>query len=123
MNIQFDYRYQDAGGWKQCDFIVFANPDNIPLDEIRRRLQMALWETEFFIAHQIRIPEIFLYLDGLVDEEVDHCFHYWDSVEITNSEPSDLCERSIGQFLEEVELQSNHGWQLFDPCQRFGTST
>jgi hypothetical protein len=123
MNIQFDYRYQDAGGWKNCDSVVFVNPDNIPVDEIRARIQVSLWETEFFIAHQIRIPEIFLYLDGSIDEKVDHCFHHYDSAEETNSAPSDLYQRSIGQFLEEVELQSNRGWQIFDPCQRFATAT
>src|SRR5262249_17042651 len=122
-NIRFDYQYRDAGGSKTCNFVVFANPDDLCVEDIRRRIENALQETEFFIVDQVRIPEMFLYTNGSPDAELDHCFHHFDSVEETDNDPSDLHRRSINSFLGEVEFQSKRGWQAFDPQQRFDLRT
>ncbi len=121
-NIQFDYQYRDAGGSKACDSVIFANPDNLDMEAIKLRLERALWETEFFIADQIRIPELFLYSDGSICETLDHCFHTFDGLETTSQSPTDTHNRSIGEFIQEVEYNGSLGlgWCLFDPVQRFG---
>ena len=118
-NIQFDYQYRDAGGSKASDFVIFANPDDLEPEEVKLRLEQALWDREFFIADQIRIPEVFLYLDGRVDDVVDHCFHHFDSLVPTSSAETDAHKRSIREFVHEVESQSSLGWRVFDPVERF----
>ena len=117
-NVQLHYQYRDAHGSKRCAYVIFANPDNLKPEEIELRLERALWEGEFFVADQIRIPEVFLYLDGTLDDELDHCFHHFDSVDLTSETPTDKYNRSIRQFIREVEDQSQRGWQLFDPIHR-----
>jgi len=114
-NIQFDYQYRDAYGSKACDYIVFPNPENISAEEITSRLEQAFWDSEFFIAGQIRIPELFLYLSDAYDPEIDHCFHHFDSVTIVPDPLTDVHNRTIGEFITEVESQASLGWKLFDP--------
>jgi hypothetical protein len=76
------------------------------------RLSRALDRGMFFIAHQVRLPELFftdrpLYAD-------DHCFHELGEVSTTFDETTDLVGRSFAEFVEEVERASRLGWQVFD---------
>src|SRR5258708_38788552 len=116
-NIRFDYQYRDAHGSKKCDFVVFANPENLGVEEIIARLEQALWDSEFFIARQIRVSDLFLYLNDRPDPEIDHCFHHFDSVKIVSDPVTDLQNRTVREFIHEVETQSSFGWKLFDPAQ------
>jgi hypothetical protein len=118
-NIQFEYQYRDAQGSKACNQVIFTNPDDLEPEEITLRLERAFWEAEFFVAHQIRIPEVFLDVDGYPDENLDHCFHHLDFVVLTSDPPTDSHNRSVRQFICEVEQQSLIGWRLFDPAERF----
>ena len=70
-----------------------------------------------FIAHQIRIPEIFLYTrdDAISD---DHCFHEFDAVESTAALPNDDYSRSISEFIAEANGEALRGWAAFDPHNR-----
>lgn len=119
-NIQFNYQYRDAHGSKRCREVIFGNPDSLELEQIQLKLEQAFWETEFFIAQQIRIPEAFLYLDGSLDANIDHCFHHLDSLTITSCPPTDTYGRSIREFVEEVAHEASLGWKFFDPVQVFG---
>lgn len=121
-NIRFEYQYRDAGGSKACGSVTFANPDNLTHEEIQTRLEEACWETEFFVADQVRIPEIFLYIEEPGDDALDHCFHHLDSVVATSDLSTDLQDRSIREFVCEVESQAALGWRLFDPIKRFEIS-
>jgi len=118
LNIRIDYEYRDARGAKACRSVVLRNPDNLMLSEIRTRLEAALWEKEFFIADQIRLSEAFLFLEGPSVDELDHCFHHLDAVEVASQEATDTYKRSVDNFLREVELQAALGWRLFDPAKR-----
>ena len=119
-NIQFEYQYRDAQGSKACNQIIFTNPENLEPEKIRLSLERAFWDNEFFVADQIRIPEVFLSVEGYPDESLDHCFHHFDSLELTSHPPTDYYNRSIREFMCEVERQSLIGWRLFDPAQQFG---
>ena len=121
-NVQFDYQYRDAQGSKACSYVVFTNPDNLDLVEIQLSLENVFWETEFFVADQIRIPELFLSVAGYADPNLDHCFHHFDSLVLTSLPATDSHNRSVREFVSEVQHQSLIGWQLFDPVRRFQPS-
>lgn len=120
-NISFSYLYRDAGNYKKWGQIVFNNPNNLKIEKIDRRLRNAfdkLYEdVSLFIADQIQIPEVFLY-QSTEATEADHCYHEFDKCEVTEDEPNDLLNRSISDFIEEVEQQSRLGWKVFNPTSQ-----
>ena len=58
-NIRFVYLYRDGANYKSWGEVVFANPDQLTLDEIENRLSDAFLPDRLFIASQISIPEKF----------------------------------------------------------------
>lgn len=121
-NVEFSYLYRDAANYKAWSSVVFANPSNVNLEEIERQLRRVFDGEELFIAAQVRLPEVFLYIHGVVTKD-DHCYHEFDSVRITEEVPNDLYNRSIWQFIEEVEEKARSGWQAFDPKESRSTQT
>lgn len=105
-NVQFEYQYRDAQGSKACNQIIFTNPENLEPEEIRLSLERAFCDAEFFVADQIRIPEVFLSVEGYPDDNLDHCFHHFDSLVLTSHPSTDSHHRSIRDFICEVERQS-----------------
>ena len=117
-NVKFNYMYRDASNYKSWGSVIFINPGEATLSDIDARLLNVFGNDRLFIASQIRIPEVFLYLDGDITID-DHCFHEYISVEFTNESENDKHGRSINEFIKEVEYQSNVGWQPFDPTDPY----
>ena len=115
--IKFNYVYRDGANYKSWDDVIFANPDKLALDEIESRLVDAFLPDKLFIAHQISVPEKFLFLDGYFSK-FDHCYHEFDNVEFCKEKPTDNLNRSITDFLKDVELISQEGWKEFDVLDR-----
>jgi hypothetical protein len=115
-NIRFNYLYRDGSNYKKWADVIFSNDGQLALDLISNKLKDCFLEDGQFIAHQIRIPEIFLAMDDALSFD-DHCYHEFDSVEITADVPSDVHNRSIQDFLSEVARESGRGWRAFDPSQ------
>jgi hypothetical protein len=113
-NVKFNYLYRDAGNYKAWGEVIFINPEERTLDEVETHLRKAFDQDGLFIASQILIPEVFLYIDGRVTDD-DHCFHEYDSVEVSNELPNDKEGRSIWRFVEQAEFESSRGWQPFNP--------
>ena len=113
-NIKFRYLYRDAGNYKKRGEVVFRNPDELSCDFIADALRKAFLQDGLFIAHQVRIPDSFLYTRGEAESD-DHCYHEFDRVELSPDTPDDQHGRSIKQFLLEVQMQSASGWTAFDP--------
>ncbi|MGC2421273.1 MAG: hypothetical protein WA405_06440 [Candidatus Acidiferrales bacterium] len=113
-NIKFRYLYRDAGNYKNWANVIFRNPDRLVLESVTKALQHTFLEECLFIAHQIRIPEAFLFAKGDATSD-DHCFHEFDAVEITLDSPNDRHSRSITQFIADVKKEANRGWMAFDP--------
>jgi len=111
-NARFEYLYRDASNYKAWGSVVFAGE---PTDDLVRRLLRALETSEFFIAHQVRIPELFSGLHSWPLEQDDHCWHEFSCIESTNESANDRYRRTIEEFIVEVEQQSALGWQIFDP--------
>jgi hypothetical protein len=113
MNTRVEYLYRDGSNYKQWAAVVFRGECDASLV---RRLFAALDREEFFIAHQVRLPELFfadrpLYAD-------DHCWHEMGEVTATSATPDDLIGRTIEEFVAELERASTEGWQVFDPLVR-----
>lgn len=116
-NIKLRYLYRDGSNYKKCADIVFSNPDRLSPETIAEALRNAFLEDGLFIAHQVRIPEVFLAAEDQLDVD-DHCFHEFSSVEPTSDCPNDPHGRSIRKFTGEVAKESKRGWRAFNPQDR-----
>jgi hypothetical protein len=116
-NVKFHYLYRDGGNYKKWAELVFSNSDGLPADLITKILRDAFLEDGLFIAHQVRIPEVFLAAEDELTFD-DHCFHEFASAEATCDAPNDACRRSIHEFMEEVAREAARGWRAFNPQDR-----
>jgi hypothetical protein len=113
-NVNFSYLYRDAGNYKKWATIVFSNPDRLTLKAATEALKAAFLHENLFVAHQIRVPEAFLFSRGNATSD-DHCFHEFSAVDASIEDPNDPHSRSISQFIEEVKKQGKNSWLAFDP--------
>ncbi len=116
-NVEFAYLYRDGSNYKAWGSIVFRHDRRYSIDDLRNRIVAAIHSEGTFTAHQVRIPELFLYLDGDVTPD-DHCFHEFHDLAETDAEPSDGLARTIEEFVHEMELQGSRGWEAFEPAMR-----
>jgi len=116
-NIKFSYLYRDGGNYKNRSAVVFSNPDRLSPSNVALRLQQAFMPDGLFIARQISLPEAFLFRAGDPTSD-DHCFHEFDSVELTADEADDRQGRSIVEFMAEVAKVAQAGWRAFDPIDK-----
>ena len=84
-NIKFNYFYRDGGNYKNFNSAVFHNPQNIELSALEALIHSKLIFHHWFYADQWHLPD--LYFDTR-DNELDHTFHEFESVEYTD-EPAD----------------------------------
>jgi len=115
-NVKLIYLYRDASNYKAWGEIIFRNPDNLNLNEIEERLRSSFDSCEFFVASQVSIPEVFLFLHYRFTED-DHFFHEFHAVEFTTEQCTDPRDRSIKNFVEQVEHCGKNGWR--PEMQRF----
>jgi hypothetical protein len=116
-NIKFTYLYRDAANYKSWGEVIFTNPDQLSVEEIKSRLIGAFLPDNLFIASQISIPEKFLFLNGIFSR-YDHCYHEFDEVELCQELPTDVLNRSAADFLKIIELTAKQGWKTFDVLDR-----
>jgi hypothetical protein len=116
MPTRVEYLYRDGFNYKQWTAVVFGGTCDAGL---LRRLSRALDGEERFIAHQVHLPELFFTERPLYAD--DHCWHEMGEVMSTSDAPDDLLNRSIEDFIAEVESASADGWAAFDRlAQQFG---
>ncbi len=113
-NVKFNYLYRDAGNYKSWGTTVFANPDGLLINDVESRPRKSFFYRELFVARQIGIPEVFLYTTDAATED-DHCFHEFESIELTNEAPNDVHKRTLKDFVAEVEKESAKSWHTFSP--------
>jgi len=116
-NVKFNYLYRDGSNYKSWGEVIFSNPDQLTLNGIESKLLDAFLSDKLFVTSQISIPEKFLFVSGKFTK-FDHCYHEFDKVEISQEAPTDDLNRSITDFLKDVELASQHGWEAFDILDR-----
>ena len=113
-NVRFHYLYRDGSNYKKWAEVVFSNDEGLSLDAVTEALRNGFSRDGLFIAHQVRVPETFLAAEYNLTPD-DHCFHEFDSVEVTPDVPNDRYSRSICEFVAEVAREARHGWFAFDP--------
>jgi len=113
MNTRFAYFYRSPSNTKKWGAVVFSG---VADGSSEQRLTATFDSFEFFIADQLRVPELFFH-DGLTPEE-DKCWHEFASLEVTTEEVTDRLSRSIEEFVAECEAASREGWKMFDPNAR-----
>jgi hypothetical protein len=116
-NVRFQYLYRDGSNYKKWGEVIFSNADDMSLERILKSLQQSFSDEGLFIAHQVRISEVFLAGEYSISED-DHCFHEFADVEVTLDACNDFHNRSIGEFMAEVAQEAKAGWRAFDPIQR-----
>lgn len=116
-NIKFTYLYRDGANFKNWGEVIFTNHENLDLEEVSKKLTEYFLPDKLFIASQVAIPEKFLFLDGKFTQH-DHCYHEFDCVETCEEKSNDPLERSISEFLREVEITAKQGWVAFDLLTR-----
>jgi hypothetical protein len=98
MNIKFSYLYRDGGNYKNYGFVVFANPDNIELLALETLIRFKLTDHEWFYVDQWEVPD--LHFDTW-DNELDHTFHEFESIEYTEDAPNSTV--TLQEFIENVK--------------------
>lgn len=80
-NIKFSYLYRDGGNYKNFNCIVFANPNNISLDDFGKLIISKLIDATWFYAHEWKLPELYF---SAWNMELDHTFHEFECISYTN---------------------------------------
>lgn len=112
MNTEVSYLYRDGSNYKSSGEVVFTG--TLP-EDVRQRM---MDEGEVFLAHSVRVPEVFLYQQGYrYDEDSDHCYHEIFGVENTDKEPDDEFNRTAEEFAKEFFAKKDEG--VFDPRGRW----
>lgn len=116
-NIKFCYLYRDGSNYKKWAEVIFSNEDGLAADAVAEELHKALLVDGLFIAHQVRIPEVFLWSEDRPYSD-DHCFHEFAAVEDTSDVSNDALGRSIRDFVAEVTGEAHRSWRAFNPQER-----
>lgn len=85
-NIKFNYLYRDAGNYKEFGEITFTNKDSKSLEEIEFVIRKNLIEGEFFIPEKWNVPRLSF---ENYSPELDHEYHEFESLEVTNENPTE----------------------------------
>ncbi len=102
MNIKLSYLYRDASNYKQYNQVVFANPMELPLQQIQAIITSKLIDGSWFIAKDWNLPDLhFKEYDW--DDETDHHWHELESIEETTE--AEIQPISIENFLESITIK------------------
>ena len=104
-NIKFNYLYRDSGNYKLFNSVIFTNPNKLDLKTIQGQITKSLIDGEFFCPREWNIPALEF---DTPDEELDHNWHEFESVEQT-SESSEVMKK-IDELLESIidERKESH---------------
>jgi hypothetical protein len=107
MNILLEYLYRDAGNNKVWGNVVFSNSLNIQVDVLNTAIKNALIDGECFIAEEVFLPS--LHFD-VHDDELDHEWHEYFSIEETSAPSNDGLNRDIGDFISRLILSKSRNY-------------
>ena len=115
-NVKFTYLYRDGGNWKNWGEVIFSNNGAHAVSDIEGKVRHWIVEQEVFVAHQVRLCELFPAAQDLSIH--DHCYHEFYSVETTLEPADDFWNRDISELLVEFQEVSRSGWGAFDIYER-----
>ena len=76
--------YRDGANYKQYSEVILSNKNEIPIEEIRKKISLSLNDGEYFIPEDWNLPKLHLFE---FDVEIDHEFHEFLDVKETNLMP------------------------------------
>lgn len=97
-NLKLNYRYRDAGNYKQFGYIIFSNVSKLSIGEATIQILEKLIDNEFFIPQEWDLPRLHFHS---FDPELDHEFHEFENWEETFEQATDT--RDVKVFLEEID--------------------
>lgn len=97
-NIKLNYRYRDAGNYKQFGYVIFSNSRQLSIGEATIQILEKLIDNEFFIPQEWDLPRLHFHP---YDPELDHQYHEFENWEETFEHATD--SRDVKVFLEEIE--------------------
>jgi hypothetical protein len=103
MNIKFSYLYRDFSNYKKFNEIVFLNPTNKAINEVRSFIEAHLIDGSWFYSSEWQVPD--LHFDNWESED-DHFLHEFKSVEETYEESTNNV--TIEEFLSIIKEAKNH---------------
>ncbi len=103
MNIRFEYLYRDAGNNKIYNNIIVTNRKYIKAEALEEKIRDILIDGEFFIAKKANIPKLQF---RRYDEELDHDWYEFSSLEYTDCPDNDIFHRDVHGLLDSLELAS-----------------
>lgn len=112
-NAILTYFYRDGSNYKRWGEVTFSNVEGLPIEIASNFIRNAITSDGFFIASQIRLPEVFLTQEYPVTAD-DHCFHEFDSLAATDKPRTDRYKRSLQGFISELQAEARRGWVAFD---------
>jgi hypothetical protein len=98
-NIKFNYLYRDAGNHKVWGSEVFLNSGSLSLNVIDESIKHSLIDGQFFNPKYWKVKRLDF---GDWDAEIDHAWNEFESIEITNDEPT--IGYSVTEFLEIISM-------------------
>lgn len=116
MNICINYIYRDGSNYKRCGEAVVANPSGLKTEAVDACITDHLDDGEYFIAHQVGLPEVFHWLNGEYEvTDDDHPWHEFCGVEETDSPVTH--DMTIDDLLKKFEAANREGWKEFGPYE------
>lgn len=97
LNIKLNYRYRDAGNYKQFGSVIFSNPNRLSIEKATKLIQEKLISDEFFVPKNWNLPSLHFHSH---DPELDHDYHEFESWEETWEMPTD--QRDVHEFLRKI---------------------
>lgn len=117
--VRFEYQYRDADNYKNWGELFFDNRSNLSVDSIQEDIKKSLLDNVWFIAHQVAVPELFLF-DACNVTIADHCFHELLSIQtLFDVSSPEKVKEPIEHFVIRFQKAFAEGWQVFDPTSRF----
>lgn len=101
LNVTFAYVYRDAGNNKIYHDVIFNNPEALDIQEITPMLENALIQGEYFLPHLVNLPRLQFETEN---EELDHEWHEFISLEMTSERVTDSEQRTLAQLLTELNV-------------------
>lgn len=99
LNIKLNYRYRDAGNYKQFGSVIFSNLKRLSIEKATNLIQEKLISDEFFVPKNWNLPPLHFHPH---DPELDHDYHEFESWEETFEPANDL--RDVRGFFDEIQI-------------------
>ena len=100
LNIKLNYRYRDAGNYKQFGKVIFSNQNRLSIEKATKLIQEKLISEEFFVPQNWNLPKLHFHP---YDSELDHDYHEFESWEESYEKEND--PRDVREFLKEIEKE------------------